>query len=924
MKFFKKPAFLITSIILVAFFLTFALTTIKKDINYAHTSHGTSQNPFDWFSYQIEHNFNKFVRSLDTDKKIGLPQIHLYISEKKQRSLLKNIPTSTKKWKKGFLLTDAGLKKIELRHRGDNSVNWAFSKKSWKIKIKKREMLDRVRVRTYIAPQDLLYINNYASYNIADRMGVLSPNARLVELFINGESSGIYIELEQLNESFLRRNKIMPVNLYKGEQYNIEQYIGLHDNLFNNPGLWTKVAYFNKTEKEDYSDLNYLLDLTKKSEVDKESMNELFHSLDIETWSNFAAYQILAMNYLNNTRHNVRLALDLWSGEAIPILHDPGSKHGYDNINNDNVLLEKSSHKILSILNRSSIFIDKKYQKLLHYTTENDVLHKESGHICGDDLGADLDISIKRDIHMLPLIQIDVNNVNKRHLLTKSGQRRIRERICDSMISLRDDIINRVKSNPEAAWSYTKSGFEVVVNGETPASNLLISFEKNGPAWVALDINMNGIFDGNDIKFKTNNTNTLIPYSFYANRIRVSNDFKDIDRTSSIEIAPTKFNFIASEKVSIKKITATNIFSKSTYALKNNKIMAVLPNLYNTPISNLNITEQAIEMSGVINIYKDKVIDRPVNIMPGTTIKLAKGASLIFRNKVIAEGENDRPISFQRMNPKDVWGVVAIQGKLANNSILSHLSIDGGSGGLVKNIHYTGMLSLHNVDNVKINNLIMTNNSAYDDMLHIVYADNILLNKVSLHRAVFDAIDIDISSNITMKDLNITNAGNDGIDLMDSSVVILNTTIKGSGDKGISAGENSKALIYHSSLSTNNIGLAAKDGSIVNLELSSLDNNSINIDAYNKNWQYGTIGGTVNIHYSAFTAKENVFNATKTSSINFNNTSCINNNLITKGMLNKENHQYFHQGKILSNLNINSSKTGIGLGNYHNPCNKNK
>ena len=115
--------------------------------------------------------------------------------------------------------------------------------------------------------------------------------------------------------------------------------------------------------------------------------------------------------------------------------------------------------------------------------------------------------------------------------------------------------------------------------------------------------------------------------------------------------------------------------------------MAVLPNLYNTPISNLNVTEQAIEMSGVINIYKDKVIDRPVNIMPGTTIKLAKGASLIFRNKVVAKGTNDRSITFQRMNLKDAWGVVAVQGKLANNSMLSHLSINGGSGGLVRNIH---------------------------------------------------------------------------------------------------------------------------------------------------------------------------------------------------------------------------------------------
>ena len=35
------------------------------------------------------------------------------------------------------------------------------------------------------------------------------------------------MELEKLDENFLRRNNFMPVNLYKGENYNTEQKIGL-------------------------------------------------------------------------------------------------------------------------------------------------------------------------------------------------------------------------------------------------------------------------------------------------------------------------------------------------------------------------------------------------------------------------------------------------------------------------------------------------------------------------------------------------------------------------------------------------------------------------------------------------------------------------------------------------------------------------
>ena len=51
---------------------------------------------------------------------------------------------------------------------------------------------------------------------------MLVPEVKLVELFVNNQSHGVYLEKERLDENFLRRNKIMPVNLYKGEDYNNE------------------------------------------------------------------------------------------------------------------------------------------------------------------------------------------------------------------------------------------------------------------------------------------------------------------------------------------------------------------------------------------------------------------------------------------------------------------------------------------------------------------------------------------------------------------------------------------------------------------------------------------------------------------------------------------------------------------------------
>ena len=51
---------------------------------------------------------------------------------------------------------------------------------------------------------------------------ILAAKVRPIELLLNEEKKGLYLELENFNENFLRRNKIMPVNFYKGENYNLE------------------------------------------------------------------------------------------------------------------------------------------------------------------------------------------------------------------------------------------------------------------------------------------------------------------------------------------------------------------------------------------------------------------------------------------------------------------------------------------------------------------------------------------------------------------------------------------------------------------------------------------------------------------------------------------------------------------------------
>ena len=291
----------------------------------------------------------------------GLPSENLFISSKVQKKLLEDPPYSTKIWQRAFFITkDEEVKNIQIRHRGDNSENWMFEKKHWRIKSRKEEQFDRYRYFNYI-PFDLNY---YFSGLVANNIGLVSPKFDLIELFINQKSSGIYVKSERINENFLRRNRIMPVNIYKGEQILSEAIVAADNDLFGNSGVWSKVALFNQTKPEDKSDLINFLNTLIKSENNFEDKIKLFEKLNLDQWVKFSAYQILTQNYHNDSYHNMRLIIDPWSGKVTPIVFDPII--GRSIYTNQLLNFEESSHSLLRILNKNSFFINRKYKELLN------------------------------------------------------------------------------------------------------------------------------------------------------------------------------------------------------------------------------------------------------------------------------------------------------------------------------------------------------------------------------------------------------------------------------------------------------------------------------------------------------------------------------------------------------------------------------
>jgi len=172
--------------------------------------------------------------------------------------------------------------------------------------------------------------------------------------------------------------------------------------------------------------------------------------------------------------------------------------------------------------------------------------------------------------------------------------------------------------------------------------------------------------------------------------------------------------------------------------------------------------------------------------------------SLIFQNKVIAQGTKEEPILFERSNADKAWGVIALQGSNTSESLFKFIQMSGGSGDIVNQIYYTSMFSIHDTSDIMIENSNFYNNEKYDDMLHIVYDDSVTLNNVSFSDSVFDAVDIDMSKGVILKKIKVVNVGNDAIDFMETEALVDQSNLYKSSDKGISVGENSNVLIYNS------------------------------------------------------------------------------------------------------------------------------
>ncbi|MCB1586706.1 MAG: CotH kinase family protein [Xanthomonadales bacterium] len=794
--------------------------------------------------------------------------VQLLINQKDLHALFSDLPKSGFDDKDDtYLIMDNVVLKGKTRLRGDHIYHWGLADKSWRFKTSKKSVHNGINKFNFVIPKSLDLLSNHMSYALAKSLDLLAPESKLVSFAVNGKERRSKLMVEQIDESFLRKNRRMPNDIYKGDNIGQSKYFGVDVRLFNNPGIWDKASYNNHFDSDNKKPLQTMLQNL--------SMGD-YKTMDLKSFAAFSAFIDLASSYHHDQTHNWILYYDGYFEKMFPIVWD---STGWNNQPIDKVHLNIMSSDLLIKLFENYQFIAEKYRVLERFYSSEKESFLESLKI----ETANSEEQIRRNDSSISLYSDKLERSKK--YLAKFNSKIIQKldeveayflgkvSISDYKYSLPDDL-------------YT---VRLLVGGSKLITNIRFRFNESineRPQSVHVEYKKGNLLHtvnlANQTKYENNQLNINIDLLPRTEKDDAFLGIKTIFTEATYDFI---FEGVNTKYIDSVELTFLNLDKQTIQVEKVENIGSISfrpssKNIINNTAFNQQTWTGEKHFSGFTEIKDDVVIE------PGTQLVFDEAASLRVLGKVTAIGTAENPIVFDAKDSSKPWGAFALKGERADESVFKHVIFKNGSGDKGSLHEYTAMFSVHDADRILVEDSEFYDSKLTDDMVHVIYSDIIFRNSKFV-RSLSDAVDIDISSAV-LDNCEFVGSGNDSIDLMTSDAVVLNTKFYNSGDKGISIGEGSNLLAINNYIENSEIGMQSKDTSKAFIYNTSFIGNNKAIDAYHKNWRYSS-GGTINVENCVM--QNNNENATvgKKSKVVINNCEIDTpQNFIAKDIKNKK------------------------------------
>ena len=193
---------------------------------------------------------------------------------------------------------------VEVHYRGLHFDHWKNPKKSWRIKFDKDQLFEGQRAINLIIPEDRgMYLEQLSNYR-AKKLGLVVADSQFVVLKVNGQTQGLYWQIEHWTEEFLNKQSLPLSNLY-GQEYEI-LYDVPNDPLFESTLYWKKYVKDGESEIDNYAQISALLGLLNNA-PDEEFFQKFPLIFNLDNFLTWQAHSVLMGSSHQDWSHNIRL-----------------------------------------------------------------------------------------------------------------------------------------------------------------------------------------------------------------------------------------------------------------------------------------------------------------------------------------------------------------------------------------------------------------------------------------------------------------------------------------------------------------------------------------------------------------------------------------------------------------------------------------
>jgi hypothetical protein len=745
--------------------------------------------------------------------------------------------------------------RVDVRYRGRRHWNWNHAQKSWKVRMRPGALIDGRATFSFLNTPEPMPFDEQLILDVAREHGLLTPDYFPCRLLLNRTYMGVYFFETQPDEGLLRQSRRVAGSIYSGSQAPVDPKTGV-SLLWKSSKHWKKVAASDPRHEQDFSELDALIEAVNQASP-QAFADFAEHHLDLKKLALFDALDVVFGGNNHDFDQNHKLYFDPYRGRFEPIAWDyRGTQHQrvFNRTDNPLLLRLKQLPEYVTVRNRTV------------YDLLRDSCSPASMRARTRALLARLSTDQTRDpywdaYHLLPSVNTYYRQLLRpmsRERQAEAAEARWREHdkraeYLHGMLSSQKLGASLTALKPSAEPvddSAAGAAFAIDLSVGGVSGYRLVAVSPSWPqqcqpaAWsLYADTNLSGQLEpAEDRKLGP----ALPPQERARPSLEVYPGMRLVARTphprrgavravdeprhyrlfgTTAGCLPTEVTLGAVSLVTGKAFQIRAAAEQQTAPQQNQAHSCpdgapelVAGERSPHPWCYRRQLPTVIHLGpGEVDVPETHVFekDQAVVIAPGTTLRLAPRASIIFLGRVEAKGTAEAPIRFEPTHSH--WGGVALHGPGTAGCRLAYVELDRGTRPDFSPASFPGMLSVHDSADIEISHAAFTQNQESDDALHVAYVQDFRLTDALFRNAPADAVDLELST-ATLKRLTVVNAGDECVDLMGSRVLLQDARLLRWGGSAVSAGEQTEAVLRDSLLARGREGVLVRNASTVLLE----------------------------------------------------------------------------------------------------------